>query len=499
MGRGGAIAALLWAVAATAFAGKECAECHADPELAKDGTPQVSLTAYAASVHGAMECGKCHQGAEGGFDVVPHDLGGNAVPRCVRCHGLDFKEANLEFKGDVHVQRDPDFGCGACHDAHTMPRVRPPLGTQERTDLANRSCLHCHRDADFRIAARHGEGTPPKTTHDWLPNLDQHARMRCVVCHTPVEDSKHDHQILPKEQAVRRCEACHSLDAPLVRKYVGEHERRGWITHPVLFDYAYLPGTVRNRLADTLVLACFGLTVVGVLAHALVRLRTHARLPRTPYEVEATYLYPLGLRLWHGANAALVIVLAATGLRLHFGGQASPLLSFETAFHVHNLGGLLLVGVALCFYVHGVVTRNARQYLRRPQDGLAGLRRQARYYLLGIFRGEPHPYHATPERKFNPLQQVAYAAVMYGLFPILILSGAVLLVPGILPDRIGDKPGVWWFATAPYLSAAGVVAFLLAHLYLATTGDRIGYLFRAMLTGWHKQHVPKAPAGPEPM
>ena len=37
---------------------------------------------------------------------------------------------------------------------------------------------------------------------------------------------------------------------------------------------------------------------------------------------------------------------------------------------------------------------------------------QARWYLLGIFKGEPHPYHVSPEHKFNPLQHITYMTPM---------------------------------------------------------------------------------------
>jgi predicted CXXCH cytochrome family protein len=123
---------------------------------------------------------------EGAFDQVPHDSRGTAPPTCVRCHGLNLKELKDEFHESVHaVRMRGEFGCGECHEAHSMPRERNKLSRETRTELANRSCLRCHRDADFRIAARHDGKTPPSNTHEWLPNLDKHARMRCVVCHNP--------------------------------------------------------------------------------------------------------------------------------------------------------------------------------------------------------------------------------------------------------------------------------------------------------------------------
>ena len=194
------LATVLFFCGAIAFGdSEECLECHSDPDFAKDGTPQVDRAAFAAGVHAKLQCTECHKGDQEAFDAVPHELGDEVLPRCIRCHGVDLKEAKDEFKRGVHPMRMPDtFSCDACHDPHAMPRERPALGTPERTELANQSCLRCHRDADFRIAAKHGDRVaPPKSTHDWLPNLGKHARVRCVVCHTLVE-GKQDHEILPK-------------------------------------------------------------------------------------------------------------------------------------------------------------------------------------------------------------------------------------------------------------------------------------------------------------
>jgi len=173
--------------------------------------------------------------------------------------------------------------------------------------------------------------------------------------------------------------------------------------------------------------------------------------------------------------------------------REKPILSFEEAFNFHNVAGVLLLPVLLVFFVRNLRTGDTRQYLGKPQDGLGGILRQIAYYRGGVFRGEDHPYHTTKERRFNPLQQVTYASIMYGLVPMIAVSGILLLYSDELPDRIAGRPGAWWFATAHYLLGAGLVAFLLGHLYLATTGDRASYNFRAMFDGVHRRHVKKAP------
>jgi hypothetical protein len=185
-----------------------------------------------------------------------------------------------------------------------MPRDFAPLGSEARTAGANGPCLKCHPTADLRGEAK---------GHEWLPSLDRHARMRCMVCHAPLE-AEHSHEIVPRAQATRSCDACHAEEAPLVGKYVGEDDRSSWVTNPVLFEKAYVPGAVRHRLVDTVVLAVFALTVAGALGHGLLRAAAGARR-KAPYEVASFQLYPSGLRLWHGANALLTVVLASAAAR----------------------------------------------------------------------------------------------------------------------------------------------------------------------------------------
>ena len=65
-------------------------------------------------------------------------------------------------------------------------------------------------------------------------------------------------------------------------------------------------------------------------------------------------MYPVWLRVWHWSNAILFVVLAYTGVRMHFGQRRGPILSFETAFNVHNLAGSLLVIVGVLYFVGNV-------------------------------------------------------------------------------------------------------------------------------------------------
>jgi thiosulfate reductase cytochrome b subunit len=327
-----------------------------------------------------------------------------------------------------------------------------------------------------------------REAHAWDPAMEAHAKMRCVVCHTPI-DRSNNHEVLPSDQAIRSCDACHDVNAPLIAEYVDQADPSFWVTNPLLFKEAYVPGATRNRVVDGLLVGLFWLTVCGVLAHALLRVLTRRNRPRMSAAAEKVRMYPVWLRVWHWSNAILIVVLAYTGVRMHFGQRRGAIMSFETAFNVHNLAGSLLVIVGVLYFVGNLIGRNQRQYLSKPRDGFRGVLRQARWYLFGIFKGEPHPYHASPEHKFNPLQHLTYTGVMYVMYPLLLLSGVALLFPDVLPRGVLGHPGVWWVAAIHWILAAAAILFLVGHLYLGSTGDKVRDLYAAMLDGHHRHRT----------
>jgi thiosulfate reductase cytochrome b subunit len=142
------------------------------------------------------------------------------------------------------------------------------------------------------------------------------------------------------------------------------------------------------------------------------------------------------------------------------------------------------------FLIMAALTKNDRSYWKLPPHWFRGVFDQARYYLVGVFRGEPHPFHPTRERRFNPLQQTTYLKVMYLLFPLLAVSGVLLLYPEVLPETVAGYPGTWVVATLHYLCSAVLTLFLIGHLYLITLGDRARYGLQSMIDGVHRSHRP---------
>lgn len=205
-------------------------------------------------------------------------------------------------------------------------------------------------------------------------------------------------------------------------------------------------------------------------------------------------MFPLWLRGWHAMNAALFLTLAVTGFSLHFAGTGATPIGFRTAVLTHNLAGSLLAVNYVVYVLALIRTGEWRQYAVPPKGLVGRLRTQAAYYLDGVFRGAPHPFHTTPDHRFNPLQQLTYALVMFVGFPLLAVTGLFMLFPEAAPERVGGMGGVWPMAVAHTLLAYAFVAFIVMHVYLAITVAEPHSGLRAMFLGGSAEETPDGPA-----
>lgn len=200
------------------------------------------------------------------------------------------------------------------------------------------------------------------------------------------------------------------------------------------------------------------------------------------------YLYPLWLRIWHLINATLFLVLIATGMSMHFSAEVEFLISFNTSVVIHNVVGIILSFNYIFYLVMNFLSGNYKHYLVKFDRLFERIFKQVHYYLYDIYHGKPHPFDTNEENKFNPLQQLGYVAVMYMLFPLILLSGWALLFPEFAPEEIMGMGGVWPMALLHTLVAFFLAIFLFVHLYLGTTGHTFGDLFKTIVTGYHIHH-----------
>ena len=111
------------------------------------------------------------------------------------------------------------------------------------------------------------------------------------------------------------------------------------------------------------------------------------------------------------------------------------------------------------------------------------------YYLFGIFKNAPHPTRKTELSKLNPLQKLVYFGLKVILIPILVISGLLYMFyryennGEIMQLNIGKLDGI---ATAHTLGALLIIAFIIVHLYLITTGTSIFSNLKAMITGYEE-------------
>jgi len=203
------------------------------------------------------------------------------------------------------------------------------------------------------------------------------------------------------------------------------------------------------------------------------------------------YVYQAFNRFWHWAQAALILILAVTGFEIH---GSLRFFGFAQAVKIHGVAAIaFLVLVVFAIFWH-FTTGQWRQYL----PTVTNLRAQAGYYLSGIFRNAPHPTHKSALSKLNPMQRLVYLGLKLLVIPVLALSGLLTMFyryPQRLEVIALKMDGLRTVALIHTAGAFLVLAFLIAHLYLITTGATVTSNLKAMITGY--EEIPDdAKAGP---
>jgi thiosulfate reductase cytochrome b subunit len=89
------------------------------------------------------------------------------------------------------------------------------------------------------------------------------------------------------------------------------------------------------------------------------------------------------------------------------------------------LAVILVVNAALSLFYH-LATERMREYIPRPYGFFDDSIRQTKYYLSGIFKGEPHPFEKRPTSRMNPIQKMTYFGILNVLLPLQIATGALM-------------------------------------------------------------------------
>jgi len=183
-------------------------------------------------------------------------------------------------------------------------------------------------------------------------------------------------------------------------------------------------------------------------------------------------------RFWHWAQAALIMLLLMSGFEIH---GSYDLLGFEDAVMLHRTVAWSLVTLWIFAIFWHFTTGEWKQYI----PTLKKVDAMIRYYLLGIFIHAPHPFRQTMLRKHNPLQRLAYLFLWVVISPMIWITGWSYLFYAQWGDWGLDQfLALEQVAFFHAMGAFMMLIFLIAHLYLITTGRTVMAHMKAMITGW---------------
>jgi thiosulfate reductase cytochrome b subunit len=198
--------------------------------------------------------------------------------------------------------------------------------------------------------------------------------------------------------------------------------------------------------------------------------------------MKRTYLHPLPLRIWHWLNACIVIMLIVTGVYLRLHGIAA-LKPHDPVLLWHKYVGFAMIGSAVFWFIYAMSSQKRRRHYRIKRQHLMGILAQTEFYLISIFAGEENPFKATADDKYNPLQKIAYNAIMFVFLPVQAVTGLLFMshpafLSGSLIGLLGAIHAVFAYV---------LLLYLVVHLYMTTLGERVFSHTKAMITGYHEQ------------
>lgn len=304
----------------------------------------------------------------------------------------------------------------------------------------------------------------------------------CAFCHSDRSSLAHD-VLLTRYSPDGALPRLVGDAPPRINGYVSrEDDGRVIVDRRRQTEGRYIFGFSRLWWIDTLGFTVFMVVAFGVGVHALLRYYTTRYHPTPLEKTTRLFVYTFYERVWHWVMAVSVIILAVTGLEIHYAGSTG-LLGFANAVSVHNALALVVVANAGLSLFYHLATGRIRQFFSVDRSFGTMVLAQASYYLYGIFNQWPHPVEKTPDRTMNPLQQAAYVFLLNVLFPLQIITGVLMWLSGLTvigPDALTviaplHSLGSWFF-----------ISFLLVHVYLTTTGRRITSYLEGMITGYEE-------------
>jgi thiosulfate reductase cytochrome b subunit len=323
-----------------------------------------------------------------------------------------------------------------------------------------------------------------------------------------------NHNVADSGFATRDCTTCHNTDSRVTAPILLAHLAPAGITpefvpgvnvaasgslfsengslyyNPVNEnDNTYIFGHNRVGWIDWLGALLFLGTLAGVGAHGTVRYIATLKRGKHRAETKPVYMYEVYERFWHWLQTVAIIILLLTGLIIHrpdlFGA-----FSFRHVVTIHNVLAALLGINALISILWHVISGEIQQYIPHPYGFIDQMIAQSKYYIQGIFRHEPHPFHKTKQRKFNPLQMITYIGLLGILLPLQGITGMLMWMVQKIPAIQDWFGGLTFLAPLHTMNAWLFAAFIVAHVYLTTTaGAKPLDAIEAMVTGWEDMEL----------
>jgi thiosulfate reductase cytochrome b subunit len=247
----------------------------------------------------------------------------------------------------------------------------------------------------------------------------------------------------------------------------------------------YIFGHTNLAWLDWIGLGLFGAVFLGVLAHGGLRFYFSSRQEKTHKATERVYMYGSYERLWHWLQTVAIVLLLLTGLVIHRPDTFS-FIDFNNMVLVHNIVAAILAANAFLALFYHLASGEIKQYIPKPKGFFDRTITQAMYYIKGIFKGDPHPFEKTPEKKLNPLQQVTYFGLLNVLLPLQGITGGLMWGVQRWPTLANALGGLPVLAPVHTILAWLFASFMVLHVYLTTTGHTAVSSLEAMITGWEE-------------
>ncbi len=253
-------------------------------------------------------------------------------------------------------------------------------------------------------------------------------------------------------------------------------------------DDTYIFGHNRIALIDWFGALLFLGTIAGVAGHGTFRFIIARKRGTPKVKTESIYMYEAYERFWHWLQTVAIVVLLLTGLVIHrpdlFG-----VFAFRNIVIIHNVLAALLAINAFISILWHFISGEIQQYIPHPYGFIDQMIAQAKYYIQGIFKHEPHPFHKSKQRKFNPLQMITYVGLLGVLLPLQGLTGMMMWLVQKVPAIQNWFGGLTFLAPMHTLMAWLFASFIVGHVYLTTTGATPLEAIRGMVTGWEEIEV----------